>query len=225
MYMRTTPRVMPLPVQGFGALPVTMPRLFTLGDLRRTVHGGRRGGGFRGFGAAPSTFVAMSAGVTNAQSDAACTAAGGTPGFLPTVGPVASTTYGCNVPTLPSLPGWCEWVPFATSWSSECNTSVGAGSPISQQTASAYSLYKIGQQSGPDAEAAAAATAAQMEASYPAPDCVYQATSDNPVLAQIFGGDLAASLANPFSNCGTIPGWLIYGGAGLALYFIFRGWK
>jgi hypothetical protein len=149
-----------------------------------------------------------------------CTVAGGT--WMNT--PVPNS--GCQVATGPSLPTYCNYIPFATSLFSECTLPTD---PSQVADYSQYTVYKIGVQSGVDAatvaEAQAQKDAADSFNQGGLDDCNYLAASASPTLSNTFGPDLARMLTNPSaSGCSggysPIAGWLLYAAMGLGAFLL-----
>lgn len=139
--------------------------------------------------------------------------------------PVPNT--GCQLNMGPTLPSYCNWVPFAGSLFSDCQLPT-SGADLAQY--GSYTQYKIGIQSGLDAEQTAVdqyKTEADQTFHQQLNDCDYLATANNPGLAQTFGPSVARMLTNPFStDCtrlpGAMPGWLLYVALGVGGWFLLN---
>lgn len=149
----------------------------------------------------------------------ACVLAGGT--WMNT--PVPNS--GCQLNTGATLPSYCNWVPFATSLFADCALPT---SPADLAAYGSYTDYKIGVQSGLDAEKAAV-TQTQSDAvdiynqNPDLTDCNYVAAAGSPGITQMFGPSVARMLTNPSgSNCtgDYTSGWLLYAALGVGAWFL-----
>lgn len=178
----------------------------------------------RGLGAAPTIFVAAQPGVSQAVSDQACRVAGGSPVDALIDANGVPSPAGCDVPTVPELPGWCSF-PGAASLFDACDMNA-----VTQANANAYGIYTVGQgtagpSTGIDQAKALADAAAAVDAAQPLPDCSYWAAANQPLLSNFLGPSLVGSLMGRSESCqadpNAVPAWVLYGGAlvlGLALW-------
>lgn len=139
------------------------------------------------------------------------------------------STPGCVLDLGPSLPGYCGWVPFATTLFSECVP------PTAAELANygSYTAYRTGQlataaftnpQGGPTGETGTGLDVEKQmvdqnqgnaNALASEQDCSYTAAQNHPALAQIFGPTVTCMLADPFNSTSVFPGWILYGVLGL----------
>jgi hypothetical protein len=138
------------------------------------------------------------------------------------------TNNGCVLNLGPELPGYCGWVPFATSLFSECALPDAAALSAYGN----YSVYQTGQlpptATVPDPMQAAADNAAANDASSAAlitsQDCSYLAGQTWPTLSQIVGPGLTAALTNPLgTGCqSSFPGWILYVGLAAVVWMALK---
>jgi hypothetical protein len=159
--------------------------------------------------AAATVETPMRPGTTPAVAQASCVAANGT---------WDSVNNACALPTVPQLPSYCSWVPFATSLFSDC----ALPTATDLTNISAYTAYESGMlNNDPTVAAAQMAAAATDSTNLLATNttCAYNAAQNAPAPSQIFGPDLTCALTDPTS----VTFWILYGFLGLGVFMYMRG--
>ena len=149
----------------------------------------------------------MRAGTTPAVAQQSCVNANGTWDAI---------NNACQLPTYPTLPSYCSWVPFATTLLSECAL------PTTQDLTNmgAYTAYQSGMmQNDPSVTSSLMAdNASSSQALENNTTCSYNAALNSPALSQIFGPDLTCALTDPTSP----TFWLLYAVIGFAAYTLLK---
>ena len=159
--------------------------------------------------------------------------------YLATKAPDGTPLPVCALDIGPTLPSYCDYVPFATTLFSECALPTAAdlakiGSYTVYQTAqlptAAYTTPEGGPtgQTGSGVDVATQMAAQNVENAQQVYDtqrgmtpsgkqdtCSYDAAQNHPVLSQIFGTTATCALTDPFNPSSLFPGWILY--AGLAV--------
>jgi hypothetical protein len=195
-----------------GVMRVRIPRVFKV----------------RGRGLGATQLVPASQGVTPAVAQAACTAAGGTWSGGTLTQSDGTAAGGCNLDIGATLPNYCNWLPFASALSSEC---VLPSTPAQLTSYGNYTAFKVGMQSGVEAEQALIAQDNQQSSTLlqdptgtgdPEANCEYMAAANYPIWSQIFGPTLVCAGTDPANSSYS---FLLYGGLALAAALLFMGGK